>query len=107
MGWAEGRGAVVGEGFAGVGPVEGMGHREVEVVQKRSQLRFEVGHGCEVAAADDLPHHNAEDGLDLIQPRTVLRQEYEADAMLRSGQEFTPRGLRLEDALFAFFPPKG
>ena len=40
---AEGSGRPIGRGFARVGPVEGAGHRGVEVRQKLTQLGFQVG----------------------------------------------------------------
>ena len=81
------------ERLAGVGPIEGMGQDQVEIVQKGPQLGFQVGDGGEVAAADHFTHHDAEDDFDLIQPGTVLGQEHEADAMGVVRQEGPPRGL--------------
>ena len=61
-----GGGGFVGDRFAGVGPVEGAGHRGVEVLQELAQLGLEVGYGCEVSAAHHFSHHDAEDDLDLV-----------------------------------------
>ena len=92
--------------FSGVGPSERTGHRFVEVVQEALQFDFQVRHRREVAATDDLSHHNAEDHLDLVQPRTVLGKIHEPDPVAGIRQEFTPAGLALQHSRFAFFFPE-
>ena len=67
------------ERLAGVGPVEGVGHRRVVVGDKLSELRFEVGHRGEVAATQAFSVGDAKEDLDLIEPRTVFRQVDKAD----------------------------
>jgi hypothetical protein len=62
-----------------------MSEHQIEVSQERFQLGFQVCHRGEVAAADDLPHDDAEYDFDLIQPGTVLGEIHEADAMFRVG----------------------
>ena len=56
------------QGASGVGPLERLGEYLIEVGDKRQQFVAEVGHGGEIAAADDLAHDHAEDDLDLIEP---------------------------------------
>ena len=73
MRWAEGGGGLREGGLAGVGPLEGAGHRGVEVGQKVAQLCFQVGPGGEVAATQEFSHHDAEHDFNLVQPRTVFR----------------------------------
>jgi hypothetical protein len=73
VGRAEGRWPGLVQGFAGVGPVEGMGEYQVEVGQEGFQFCFQVFPRGEVAAADDLPHHDTEHDFDLIQPGTMFR----------------------------------
>lgn len=93
MGWAEGRGLELDERLAGVGPIKRMSQCQIEIVQKGTQLGFQVGDGGEVAAADDFTLHDAEHDFDLVQPRTVFGQEHEADAMGGVRQEGPARGL--------------
>ena len=81
VGWAERRRLVLDEGLARVGPIKRVGQRQVVVAQKGPQLFFQIGDRGEVAAADDLAHDGAEHDFNLIQPRAVLGQEHEADAM--------------------------
>jgi hypothetical protein len=45
------------EGFAGVGPVEGMGHGRVVVGDELSELGFEFGHRGEIPAAQAFSVH--------------------------------------------------
>ncbi len=85
--------AVVGAGrlaerLARIGPVKGMGHRGVVIVEELAELLLQIGHGGEVAPPHDLPHDYPKRRLHLVQPRTVLRQVDEPDAMGRIAQEF-------------------
>ena len=102
---AVGGGGFVGDRLAGVGPVEGAGHRGVEVLQELAQLGFEVGYGCEVSAAHHFSHHDAEEDLDLVQSRAVFGQEHEADAMARVREKAASAGLVFQVAVFPFFFP--
>ena len=92
------RWAVVGsfgwlQGFAGVSPVEGMGHGRVVVIQESAQLIFEVLEGGEVSASDDFSHDDAEDRLDLVEPGTVLGEVHKADAMRALREKRATTGL--------------
>lgn len=93
MGRAEGWGLELDERLAGVGPVKGMGEGQIEIVQKGTQLGFQIGDGGEVAAADHFTLHDAEHDFDLVQPGAVLGQKHEADAMGGVRQEGPARGL--------------
>lgn len=75
----EARAALLLHRLAGVGPGEGVGHRGVVVVHEFPQLRFQVCHRREVSASQELPVDDPEHDLDLVEPRTVLRQVDEAD----------------------------
>lgn len=67
--------------FACVGPVERMGHRKIVVIQESPKLVFQVSNGRKAASAHHFSHDDAKQGLDLVQPRTVLGQEHKADAV--------------------------
>lgn len=98
--------AVAGShGFSGVGPFEWMRQSSVEVREECEQFILKVGHGDEVPASHDLSHHNSEDHLDLVQPRTVLGKVYEPNAMAGIGQELATSGLGLEHSVATFFFP--
>src|SRR3954447_3612397 len=92
------------EGLAGVGPIEGMSHRRVVVDDELSELGLELGHRGEVAAAQALSLEDAEEDLDLVEPRTVFRQVHEADAVTDVREELASRRHRSEDAADVFFP---
>src|SRR4051794_32101489 len=92
------------EGLAGISPVEGMGHGRVVVGDELSELGLELEHRGEVAAAQALPVDDAEEDLDLVQPRAVFRQVDEADAVADVREELAPRRHRFEDAANVFFP---
>ena len=91
--------------FAGVGPVERMGHREIVIIQELPKLLFQVSDGWKTASSDDLPHDDAKQGLDLVQPRAVFGQEHEADAMRYVGQELATCRLTFQDAFLPLFFP--
>lgn len=74
--------------FASIGPIEGMGHRLVIVIQKLAKLVLEDFHRGEVSPSDDFPHDDPEHRFNLIQPRTVFGQVHEANAMRAIRQEF-------------------
>lgn len=81
VGWDEVGAAAFLEGFAGVGPVEGVGHRGVVVGDELSELGLEFWHRGEVAATQAFALQDAEEDFDLIEPGTVFRQVDEADAV--------------------------
>ena len=81
-----------------------MGHGRVVVGNELSELGLEVGHRGEVAAADALSLLNAEEDLDLVEPRAVFGQVDEADAVSDVREELAPRRHRFEDAANVFFP---
>ena len=88
-----------------VGPSERVGHRVVVVVHEFPQLLLQVGNRREVSAPQELSMDNPEDDLDLVEPRTVLRQVDEADPMGNIREELLARGHRFEDATDLFFFP--
>src|SRR3954452_12216919 len=90
--------------LAGVGPVERMGHRRVVIDDELSELRFEVGHRGEAAAAQAFPVDDAEDDLDLVEPRAVLGQVDEADPVADVREGRATRRHRPQDAANVFFP---
>ncbi len=63
-------------------PIEWLGHRLVVVGHEFSELRFEIGHGCEISTAYQFSVDDTEDHLDLIEPRTMLGEVDKADAMV-------------------------
>jgi hypothetical protein len=76
-----------------------------EIGDESHQLLLQIGHGSKVPPADDLAHDHAEDDLNLVQPRHMLRQEHEADAMAALAQKLPTARLRAQHAAFAFFSP--
>ena len=80
VGWAE-VGAVGFEGLAGVRPIERVGHGFVVVGDEGAEFGVEVRHGGEVAAADDFSHDDPKHRFDLVEPRAVFGQVYEANAV--------------------------
>ena len=77
----EARAALLLHRLASVGPGEGVGHRDVVIVHEFPQLRFQVRHRREVSAAQELPVDDPEHNLNLVEPRTVLREVDEADSV--------------------------
>ncbi len=93
VGWAIiGAGRFV-ERLAGICPVKGTGHRGVVIVEEVAEFLLQIDHGGEVAAPHDLPHDDAKHRLNLVQPRTVLRQVHEPDGVVRIAQEIAARRL--------------
>ena len=93
MGWA-----IVGAGcfvqrLAGVCPVKWMAHRCVVILQELAELLLQVGYGCEVAPSHDFPHDDSKHRFNLVQPRAVLGQVDQPDAMGWIAQEFATRCL--------------
>ena len=105
VGRAVGRAAGGVQGFAGVGPVEGVGHGLVVIHDERSQLLDEIRDRGEVSATDDFAIDEAEDGLDLVEPRAMFGQVDEPDAMCRIAEERAAAGLVLENSRCPFFFP--
>ena len=79
------------EGFAGVCPVEGMGHGRIVVGDELSDLEFEFGHGGEVPAAQAFSLEDAQEDLDLVEPRAVFGQVDEADSVGDVREELATR----------------
>ena len=69
------------EGLAGVGPVEGVGHRDVVIRDELPEFGLQFKHRGEVAPSQVLAVEDAEADFDLVEPRTVFRQVDEADAV--------------------------
>jgi hypothetical protein len=65
-----------GQHFAGVGPLERMGHPSAIVFDEQSQLLFQIGNGLEVSAAHQLSIDDAEDDFDLVEPGAVFRRAH-------------------------------
>lgn len=78
--------------LAGVGPVEGVGHRAVVIIHELPELRFKVGHRGEVSPAQTLSMNDTEDDLNLIEPRTVFRKVDKTDSMTAVRQELLACG---------------
>lgn len=91
------------QGFAGVGPVKGVGNRGIIVLDKLSDFRLQFGHRGEVAPTQAFAMQDTEEDFDLVEPRTVFGQIDEADAVARVREELTPAAHRFQDALGAFF----
>ena len=92
------------EGFAGVGPVERMGHGRVVVGDELTNLGLEFEHRGEACATQAFSVEDAEEDLDLVEPRTMFGQVDEADAVVDVREKFSPRLHRFEDAANVFFP---
>ena len=103
VGWDEVGAAFFLEGFAGVGPVERMGHGRVGLGDELLELGLPCGHRGDVAAAQALSLEDAEEDFDLVEPRAVFGQVDEADAVSDIREEFTPRGHRLQASARVFF----
>ena len=93
-------------GLSGVCPSERVGHCGIVIADEFPQLRLQICYRCEVAAAQELPVDNPKDDLDLVEPRTMLRQVDEADPVLEIRQELPTRRHRFEDAAVVFFPAR-
>ena len=68
-------------------PAERLGENVIEVLDELNEFPLQIRHRGEAAATDHLPHDHAEDDLNLIEPRCVLGQEHEANAMVLVRQE--------------------
>ena len=88
----EGRSCGFFEWLAGVGPVAGMGHHWVVVADEVGELILEFAHRCEAAASLAFALADAEDDLNLVEPRTVFREVDEPNAMARLGKKFAATG---------------
>src|SRR4051812_33135608 len=76
----------------------------VEVRDETRQLVLQVGRRGEAATSNDFAHDHAKHALNLVQPRRVLGQVHEANAMVPVRQKRLLRRLRLQNARSAFFP---
>ncbi len=92
------------ERLASVSPAEGMGHRLIVVADEVGELIIEFSHRCKAAPAQAFSLNDTEDGLYLVEPRTVLGEVDEPNAMPRIGEELATTGLRLQDAFNPFSP---
>ena len=68
-----------------VGPVYWLGIGSVEVFDKAMEFISKIHLARKVAIAHDSFGDHAKDDFNLIQPRTVFRNEQEADPMTRVG----------------------
>jgi len=82
-----------------IGPLEGLGHGAVEVVDEGEHFGFEIRDGEKTGAAQQLAHQDAEPDLDLIHPRGVLGGVVEDDLVTWLAQERCAAGHRLQDAV--------
>lgn len=78
--------------LAGVGPVEGVGHRAVVIGHELAELRFKVSHRGEVSPAQALSMNDTEDDFNLIEPRAVFWKEDKPDSMADVRQELLACG---------------
>src|SRR5579872_997443 len=86
------------KGSSGVSPLEGLGHRFVEVVDELSESAFEVFEGGEARPFEEATGQDAEPDLDLVQPGAMLGRVDPPDPVGRVFEEGFARRLRLEDA---------
>jgi hypothetical protein len=76
--------------IAGESPPEGMGPVAVPRCDERHHRRPELHGGAEAARAHALPLQDAEEQLELVHPRGVLRRVVEHEAMVVAGIEGGP-----------------
>jgi len=81
MGRNEHRTAFLLEWFAVVGPIERVSHCGVVISNELPDPRLQIGNRFEASTTQTFALNDAKDDLDLIEPRTVLGQVDEADAM--------------------------
>lgn len=91
VGGDERRAAFFLERLAGVGPVEWMGHGRVVVGDELADFRLQVVDRGKAGSAQRFAVQDAEEDLDLVEPRAVFRQEHEADTVGRVREEFAAR----------------
>lgn len=91
------------EGSAGVGPVEGMGHGLIVTSDEFTNLGFEFGHRCEAGPTQAFSVEDAEEDLDLVEPRTVFGKVDEADPVVDLREKLTARFHGLENPANVFF----
>src|SRR3954452_3255413 len=70
-----------------VRPAERMREDAIEIIDEIYPFAAQISHRGERTSANHLPHDDAEDHLDLVQPRAVLRRIHEPDAVTRLRQE--------------------
>ena len=85
-----------------VGPLEGFGHRAIEIFDKGQDFGLQILNGGEAATFEQFASQNAEPDFDLIHPRAVFGRVVEDNAVRRVAEEGCPRRLRLQDAALAF-----
>src|SRR5271163_4734148 len=85
---------------SGVGPLEWLGQRFVEIRDEGQDFLAQILHGRKVASLDHAPHQDAEPNLDLIQPRRMFRHIHKTDAMRLVLQKLPPGRHGLQYASF-------
>ena len=79
--------------LSGVGPVEGVGHRRVVIGDEVADFILQIFYRSEVSTPENFSLNDAEDDLDLVEPRTVFWQVHEVDAVSGVREELASRGL--------------
>src|SRR5262249_60679646 len=77
-------------------PVDGLGHRAVEVVDEAQDPLLQVFQRAEAGPPQQFPDQDAEPDLYLVQPRAVLGRVHEPDPVAGVAQELCPARLRLQ-----------
>src|SRR5271157_5672515 len=85
---------------AGVRPPEWFSKYTIEILDKLQQLLTQVAHRLERPTPDHLPHDHPEHHLDLVQPRTVLRDDLGALAEPRRRRDGVAKSAK--DLLLTF-----
>src|SRR5271165_6356431 len=81
-----------------------MRHRGVVIAHEFSQLRLQIRYRCEVSPTQELPMDYPKYDLDLVKPRTVLRQVDKANPMVDIREELLAGRHRFQDTSGVFFP---
>src|SRR5262249_16385397 len=74
-------------------PVDGLGHRAVEVVDEAQDPLLQVFQRAEAGPPQQFPDQDAEPDLYLVQPRAVLGRVHEPDPVAGVAQELCPARL--------------
>ena len=69
------------DGSTSIGPSERLGKRLVEVINEGSQSLLKIVYAREVTPPQHSPCYDPKNDFDLVQPRSVLWQVNEMDAM--------------------------
>ncbi len=81
-----------------VGPLEGFGHRAIEVSDEVQHVAPEIVSGGEIASPQQLADQDTQPKLDLVQPGRVLRRVMEDDFVRWVGQKRGSRRYRFQNA---------